>query len=171
LFKPSPVEAWWDELITVDPEMDLAYHPIEYLEVVVKRSDYRAFMQELHDFYQRCPKQIPFVPIITDWIAPDKVAWLSKNSAEVTQEEPFAAITVAYQLIEKNAGNQIFQPVIELAKKYKARMHWGKFPWMKDAQSIGRSLPDGNFERFVQLRREQDPEGRFMTTYFQSLFS
>lgn len=170
-FRPSRVSARWFEMAAVDPHFDFAYHPVEYLELVVPRSGYRAVMADLADLYRARPETIPMVPVITDWLAPDRQAWITKNATDTDEAEPFAVITVSHQHLEARPRSDVFDPVAAIGRAHNARMHWGKFPWLNDAASIAATLPPGAFERFAALRAQRDPEGRFLNGWFRSVFA
>ena len=167
LFYAGETRGSWYDLIVVD----LAYHPIEYTEIVIPQNRYREFMLELKQHYDDHPENIPFAPVITDWIAGDPNSWIAKNSVRQPGREMFAAITLSHQAIEKNFSPGRFDAAIQLAQKYNARMHWGKYPWIQDRQTLTKSLPEGNVQRFCELRSIQDPRGVFFIPLFKKLFN
>lgn len=169
-FQPVQASARWFELVAVDPHFDFAYHPVDYLELIVPVARYPEVMEALRAHYRAHPASIPMVPVITDWVAPDPRAWIIKNAANPGDDSPFAVITVAYQLLEARPRGAVFDPVAAIGRRFGARMHWGKSPWMDDPAAIAATLPEGNFARFAQLRAARDPEGRFLNGYFRSVF-
>lgn len=171
----------WDIRICADPKMDLAFHPIDYIEIVLPQEKYKPYMLELKEFYRKNPGNRPYCPVISDWIIADSVSWIGKNSERsVLESSPatsaqnssnwFCAITVMHQHVEKKSAQEIFEGPVRIAKKYGARMHWGKKPWMSDLNEIAATLPNGNFEMFAALRAAADPEGLFLNPFFEQLF-
>ena len=104
--------------------------PIEYIEIIVTQENYGHYLQDLKRYYNEYPYERPYCPVVFDWIAADRATWVGKNAAGTPagENEWFCAIMFTRQCVDRNTADQVFSVPIELSRKYKARMHWGKSP-------------------------------------------
>lgn len=100
-----------------------------------------------------------FFPMEYRHIAPD-TAWLSPfNAAPRASIAVHAAVNEAYDYFFTD-----FEPVF---LKAGGRPHWGKLHSLGRAE-LTKLYPD--YERFLELRRELDPRGKFLNAHLAKLF-
>lgn len=100
-----------------------------------------------------------FFPMEYRHIAPD-TAWLSPfNAAPRASVAIHAAVNEAYDYFFTH-----FEPVF---LKAGGRPHWGKLHSLGRAE-LTKLYPD--YERFLELRRELDPRGKFLNAHLAKLF-
>ena len=77
--------------------------------------------------------------------------------------------TVTISAHESNRRDHVafFLEVENLFRRYDGRPHWGKVHTHKQSELSGR-LP--GFDRFCEVRRSLDPEGRFLNSFLNGIF-
>lgn len=92
-----------------------------------------------------------------------------RTAADNAFMSPFSLgekISIAVHCYYKDAYKEVFDAVERVFQKYGGRPHWGKMHSLT-ARHLPALYP--NFERFARLRRELDPQGKFLNPYLSAL--
>ena len=142
----------WDMLAS---ERNVLFNEMEYHLPVDKGLE---ALEEVRHYIEK-KRTDAFFPFEARKTAGD-TAWLSPFSGG-------SRISVAVHCYHKDAFDFLFTDVEPIFQKYGGRPHWGKLNSMTAAQAR-EWYPD--FEKFAALRRELDPDGRFLNGYLSDLF-
>ncbi len=77
------------------------------------------------------------------------------------------SVTISVHQDARVSPDAFFRDVEEIFARYAGRPHWGKLHW-RTARQLRELYP--GYARFAALRRELDPEGRFLNPHLESLF-
>jgi FAD-linked oxidoreductase len=77
-----------------------------------------------------------------------------------------AGASISVHQYHKQEYHTLFNAVEPVMQRYAGRPHWGKLHTM-DASSLAKVLP--HFDRFRELRRELDPEGRLLNAHLRHI--
>ena len=115
----------------------------------------------LREIRQVLEKDFPevFFPIEFRYVKGDDI-WLSPFQGRDT-----CSIAVHRYFDEDFAP--YFAAIEPIFRKYHGRPHWGKLNTL-NRKELRALYPD--WDRFAAVRRELDPQGRFLNTYLRSLF-
>ncbi len=103
-----------------------------------------------------------FIPLEFRFVAADDL-WLSPFQS--ASGEPRCSISVHQYY--KQDYQPLFAVTEPILRRYGGRPHWGKLHTL-DAAELDAMYPD--FERFLHLRNELDPGGKFLNPYLRQLF-
>lgn len=142
----------WDMLAS---ERTVLFNEMEYHLPVAKGLE---ALEEVRHYIEKKRPDV-FFPLEARKTAGD-TAWLSPFNGG-------ARISIAVHCYHKDAFDFLFTDVEPIFQKYGGRPHWGKLNSMTAAQAR-EWYPD--FEKFAALRRELDPDGRFLNGYLSDLF-
>ena len=101
-----------------------------------------------------------FFPIEARVVAPDD-AWLSPFQGRMTG-------SIAVHAYYKDQYDFLFQIVEPVLRRFGGRPHWGKLNRLGRAD-FSSLYP--HFEDAAALRRDVDPEGRFLNPYLRGIFA
>jgi FAD/FMN-containing dehydrogenase len=77
-----------------------------------------------------------------------------------------AGASISVHQYHKQEYHTLFNAVEPIMQRYAGRPHWGKLHTM-DATSLSKVWP--HFDRFRELRRELDPEGRLLNAHLRHI--
>jgi FAD/FMN-containing dehydrogenase len=162
--KPVPFHAPWDDNLPMDTHVDEAFLPVEFTELWFDLDRTHEVMSTLLDMY--CADENLAGTFTVELYAAKKCdAWLSPSH----ERDSFRVDIFWFQ---RNAGD----PVIDYYPRFYSRLgpfafraHWGKYlPQPGSAQGadyLARQFP--HWGKFLTLRRELDPKGAFLSTYWR----
>lgn len=101
-----------------------------------------------------------FFPFEVRYIKRDDI-WLSPFNGRET-------CSIAVHRYHKESYQAMFSAIEPIMQKYQGRPHWGKLNTMRADQFADHYE---HWQRFNEIRRELDPQGKFLNPYLSSLFT
>jgi FAD/FMN-containing dehydrogenase len=101
------------------------------------------------------------------WGWPVEYRTLAADDAMLSTAYRRESVTISVHQDARREYEPYFRAVEAIFRKYEGRPHWGKLHWLTRAD-LRDLYPE--FDDFVQIRREMDPDGRFLSPYLQPLF-
>ena len=77
------------------------------------------------------------------------------------------SVTISVHQDARVSPDAFFRDVELIFARYQGRPHWGKLHW-RTARQLRELYP--GYQRFAALRRELDPDGRFLNPHLEALF-
>lgn len=162
--KPVPFHAPWDDNLPMDTHVDEAFLPVEFTELWFDLDRSHEVMSTLLDLYD-ADQNLAGTFTVELYAAKSSPAWLSPSYGR-------DSLRVDIFWYQRNAGD----PVIDYYPRFYAalealafRAHWGKYlpppGSQQGADYLARQFP--RWGRFLELRREIDPKGLFLSTYWR----
>lgn len=162
--KPVPFHAPWDDNLPMDTHVDEAFLPVEFTELWFDLARSHEVMATLLDMYG-ADENLAGTFTVELYAAKSTGAWLSPSHGR----DSFRVDIFWYQ---RNAGD----PVIDYYPRFYSRLaplafraHWGKYlpqPGSRQgADYFARQFP--RWANFLELRRQLDPKGVFLSTYWR----
>ncbi len=135
---------------------------MELAEWTVARSKFQDLFKELKTLLESNKnKSYVHIPMDIRFIKQDD-SWLSYAYGEDT-----VTVGCVCRLSDKADRYEAFETVEKLFLKYEGRPHWAK-RFKAKKETLAKLYP--KFNDFVALRKEMDPQGRFLNDYLKTLF-
>jgi FAD/FMN-containing dehydrogenase len=101
------------------------------------------------------------------WAWPVEYRTLAADDAFLSPAYERPTVTISVHQDARRAYAEEFRACEAVFRKYDGRPHWGKVHWQSraDLESL---YPE--WERFIEIRRQFDPQGRFLSPYLRPLF-
>ncbi len=101
------------------------------------------------------------------WAWPVEYRTLAPDDAFISPAYQRDTVTISVHQDARWTYEAEFRAVEGVFRRYDGRPHWGKIHWLQ-RDELARLYPE--WERFVEIRRTFDPEGRFLSPYLRPLF-
>lgn len=101
------------------------------------------------------------------WAWPVEYRTLAADDAFLSPAYQRPTVTISVHQDARRTYETEFRACEAVFKKYEGRPHWGKVHWRTRHELAG-LYPE--WERFIDMRRQLDPEGRFLSPYLRPLF-
>ncbi|HWO11085.1 MAG TPA: D-arabinono-1,4-lactone oxidase, partial [Polyangiaceae bacterium] len=161
--KPIHFDDRWDINLPMDTHVDEAFLPVEFTELWFDIADTARVMAALLELYK--DEELAGTFAVELYVAKASDAWLSPSHGR-------HAFRVDFFWYQNNHGDPVldYYPAFwEKLARFSFRAHWGKhLPQPGSGQ--GAAYLTGQYPRwgdFAALRRQRDPDGVFLTTYWQ----
>jgi len=153
-FMPTPAKARWSHETFPSPR-PVRFNEMEYAVPVARGADcVRDVVNEIRRKRINTGFPIEFRTVAADdiWLSP----FYRRDSA-----------TIAVHQYHKVDTGKLFDACEAIFRTYEGRPHWGK-RHTRSRDELVALYPA--FERFCSLRREVDPNGKFLNSYLRALF-
>ncbi len=147
------IEASWKNYAS---ERNVRFNEMEYN---LPREEGLKALREIREVLENNFREV-FFPIEVRWIKADDI-WLSPFHGRDT-------ISIAVHRYFDEDFKPYFRAIEPIFRKYNGRPHWGKLNTVT-REEFATMYP--HWEDFQAVRRELDPEGRFLNDYLRSLFA
>ena len=102
------------------------------------------------------------------WAWPVEYRTLAADDAMLSPAYRRETVTISVHQDARRTYEEEFRACEAVFRKYEGRPHWGKIHW-QSREDLRALYPE--FERFVEVRRRFDPEGRFLSPDLRALFA
>jgi FAD-linked oxidoreductase len=104
----------------------------------------------------------------TDIFFPIEVRYIKGDDAWLSPFQQGDRISIAVHAHYQDSYKEAFGAIEKIFRKYKGRPHWGKINGLRktDFQAL---YPD--WQKFAAIRKQLDPQGKFLNTYLRGLFT
>lgn len=147
------IESSWKNYAS---ERNVRFNEMEYH---LPREHGMQALREIRDVLETNFREV-FFPIEVRWIQGDDI-WLSPFHGRDTMS------IAVHRYFDEDYG-PYFKAIEPIFRKYNGRPHWGKLNTLQ-RDDFAALYP--HWQDFEQVRRELDPEGRFLNDYLRSLFA
>ena len=101
------------------------------------------------------------------WGWPVEYRTLAADDACISPAYERETVTISVHQDARRTYEEEFRACEAVFRRFGGRPHWGKVHWQQ-RHEFEALYPE--FERFIQIRRRFDPEGRFLSPYLRPLF-
>lgn len=101
------------------------------------------------------------------WGWPVEYRTLAADDAFISPAYGRETVTISVHQDARRTYEEEFRACEAIFRKYGGRPHWGKVHWQQ-RDELEALYPE--FERFIEIRRRFDPQGRFLSPYLRPLF-
>ena len=155
----------WYEVLPQDEGLTLERLPHLYSEIFVPFERTQDVIEALRRYFQeKGVHSIPALPV-EFYCSPAKSFWLSP-----AYHRESLRVNLIHYAKDPKPPEEMYRGLWERLEPFDARAHWGKYHLEADAgRAITRNYPRWN--DFMELREQLDPNGIFLTPYWERLMA